>query len=113
MAVMDTESEKPASRRIRYPQGFRRDAAALVIDQHRTVADVAKELGVVDQTLGNWSRCFPLTNQTSSTNGACCSKPIFGHSSAQWHRGALARRTNIGSLTTRRPKLTLASAVIA
>ena len=56
MAVMDTESEKPASRRIRYPQGFRRDAAALVIDQHRTIVDVAKELGVVEQTLGNWVR---------------------------------------------------------
>lgn len=53
MAVIDTESERPASRRIRYPQEFRRDAAALVIDQHRTVSDVTNELGVVDQTLGN------------------------------------------------------------
>ena len=112
MAVMDTESEKPASRRVRYPQGFRRDAAALVIDQHRTVADVAKELGVVDQTLGNWSRCFPLTNQTSSTNGACCSKPIFGHSSAQWRREELVRRTNIGSLITPRSRLTFGASAI-
>ena len=40
----------------RYPKEFRRDAAALVIDQHRTVADVARELGVVEQTLGNWVR---------------------------------------------------------
>jgi transposase-like protein len=46
----------PARRRGRYPKEFRRDAAALVIDQKRTVADVAKELGVVEQTLGNWVR---------------------------------------------------------
>src|ERR1035441_93387 len=42
--------------RSRYPKEFRRDAAALVIDQHRTVADVARQLGVVEQTLGNWVR---------------------------------------------------------
>ncbi len=56
MAVMSTESGKPTSRRVRYPQEFRRDAAALVIDQHRTIVDVAKELGIVEQTLGNWVR---------------------------------------------------------
>jgi len=39
-----------------YPKQFRKDAAALVIDQHRTVADVARELGVLEQTLGNWVR---------------------------------------------------------
>jgi transposase len=43
-------------RRGRYPKEFRRDAAALVIDQRRTVADVARQLGVVEQTLGNWVR---------------------------------------------------------
>ena len=42
MAVMNTESERPAERRSRYPKEFRRNAAALVIDQHRTVVDVAK-----------------------------------------------------------------------
>ena len=56
MAVMNTESERPAGPRSRYPKEFRRDAAALVIDQHRTVVDVAKELGVVEQTLSNWVR---------------------------------------------------------
>jgi transposase len=58
MAVVNTgpESEKPARRRGRYPKEFRRDAAILVIEQHRSVADVAKELGVVEQTLGNWVR---------------------------------------------------------
>jgi transposase len=56
MAVMNTESERPAGRRSRYPKEFRRDAAALVIDQHRTIVDAANELSLVEQTLGNWVR---------------------------------------------------------
>ncbi len=56
MAVMSREAERPAARRSRYPIEFRRDAAALVLDQHRTIAEVARELGVVEQTLGNWVR---------------------------------------------------------
>ena len=51
-----TEEKPPSRRRGRYPRQFRKDAAALVIDQHRTIADVAGELGVVEQTLGNWVR---------------------------------------------------------
>jgi transposase len=56
--VTEKKPEPPdsARRRGRYPKEFRRDAAALVIDQHRTIADVARELGVVEQTLGNWVR---------------------------------------------------------
>ena len=56
MPVVTEDQPTPARRRGRYPKEFRRDAAALVIDQERTVADVAKELGVVEQTLGNWVR---------------------------------------------------------
>ena len=56
MPVVTEEQPTPARRRGRYPKEFRRDAAALVIDQRRTVADVAKELGVAVQTLGNWVR---------------------------------------------------------
>ncbi len=56
MPTVTDERPMPARRRGRYPKEFRRDAAALVIDQHRTVADVARELGVVEQTLGNWVR---------------------------------------------------------
>lgn len=56
MPMMTEEGPTPARRRGRYPKEFRRDAAALVIDQRRTVVDVAKELGVVEQTLGNWVR---------------------------------------------------------
>ncbi len=56
MPVVTEDQPTPARRRGRYPKEFRRDAAALVIDQKRTVADVAKEIGVVEQTLGNWVR---------------------------------------------------------
>jgi transposase-like protein len=37
----------------RYPSEFRRDVAALVLDRHRSVADVAKELDVVEQTVSS------------------------------------------------------------
>jgi transposase len=56
MATVTEEKPTPARRRGKYPKEFRRDAAALVIDQKRTVVDVARELGVVEQTLGNWVR---------------------------------------------------------
>jgi transposase-like protein len=56
MATVTDEQPAESRRRGRYPKEFRRDAAALVIDQRRTVADVARELGVVEQTLGNWVR---------------------------------------------------------
>src|ERR1700691_1112225 len=56
MPTVTDETATPGRRRGRYPREFRRDAAALVIDQNRTVADVARELGVIEQTLGNWVR---------------------------------------------------------
>ena len=56
MPVVTEDQPTPDRRRGRYPKEFRRDAAALVIDQKRTVADVANELGVAVQTLGNWVR---------------------------------------------------------
>jgi transposase len=56
MPTVTEQRPEPTRRRGRYPKEFRRDAASLVIDQHRTIADVAKELDVVEQTLGNWVR---------------------------------------------------------
>ncbi|GIJ06786.1 transposase [Spirilliplanes yamanashiensis] len=38
----------------KYPQEFRRQAVALVLDSGRPVRDVAKELGVNHETLRNW-----------------------------------------------------------
>jgi len=56
MPTVTEKQPESAKRRGRYPKEFRRDAASLVIDQHRTIADVARELGVVEQTLDNWVR---------------------------------------------------------
>lgn len=35
---------------------FRRDAVALVLDEHRSIADVGRSIGVNEGTLGNWVR---------------------------------------------------------
>ncbi len=45
--------EKKRSRR-RFTEEFKRDAAALVIDTGRPVAQVARELGVYESSLGRW-----------------------------------------------------------
>ena len=39
-----------------FPDEFKRDAVALVIDEGRRVIDVARSLGVGEGTLGNWVR---------------------------------------------------------
>lgn len=38
----------------KYSPEFRRDAVAMVLDEHRPIADVARALGVNAGTLGNW-----------------------------------------------------------
>jgi len=52
----DQQEQETKKRRPRYPLEFRRDVACLVLDQHRTIADVAKEMGLIGQTVGNWVR---------------------------------------------------------
>jgi transposase-like protein len=51
-----TERKPPGRRRGRYPKEFHRDVAALVLDQKRSVSDVARELDLVEQTVYNWVR---------------------------------------------------------
>jgi transposase-like protein len=51
--MADESNDQPRElRRGRYPKAFRKDAAALVIAQRRVAAEVARELGVNEQTLG-------------------------------------------------------------
>lgn len=45
--------EVPEHRR-RFSPEFREEAVRLVIDSHRPIAEVARELGIHDGTLGNW-----------------------------------------------------------
>ena len=53
MSVMERE---PVRSRRSFSDEFKRDAVALVIDEGRTVVDVAGSLGVGEGTLGNWVR---------------------------------------------------------
>jgi transposase len=56
MPTVTEDKPNEAHRRGRYPKEFRRDVCALVLDQKRSVADVARELDLVEQTLYNWLR---------------------------------------------------------
>ena len=52
MSVMEQERRSRRS----FTDEFKRDAVALVLDEGRTVVDVARALGVGEGTLGNWVR---------------------------------------------------------
>lgn len=56
MPTVTEKKPEPARRRGRYPREFRRDVATLVIDQGRTAAEVAREMGLVEQTVASWVR---------------------------------------------------------
>ena len=47
-------NKKSRGRPSMYSPEFRRDAVAMVLDEHRAIADVGRSLGVNDGTLGNW-----------------------------------------------------------
>ena len=52
-----SSEEVPSGRsRVRYTAEFKADAVAMVIDAERSIVDVARGLGLVEQTLGNWVR---------------------------------------------------------
>lgn len=53
MVVWNGGIAVPEHRR-RYSPEFREEAVKLVIDSGRRIADVARELGIHDGTLGNW-----------------------------------------------------------
>jgi transposase len=46
--------KRPRGRPSKYPPEFQRDAVAMVLDEHRSIADVARSIGVNEGTLGNW-----------------------------------------------------------
>lgn len=53
-----TESSKPtgSSGRRKFTDEFKADAVAMVLDEDRPIAGVARRLGLIEQTLGNWVR---------------------------------------------------------
>jgi hypothetical protein len=51
---MSSRSKSRVGRPAKYPPEFRRDAVAMVLDEHRSIADVGRSVGVNAGTLGNW-----------------------------------------------------------
>ncbi len=49
-----SNKKKPRGRPSKFPPEFRRDAVAMVLDEDRPIADVARATGVNAGTLGNW-----------------------------------------------------------
>ena len=46
----------PGRTRRSFPKEFKADAVALVLDEGRTIASVARSLGIGESNLGNWVR---------------------------------------------------------
>ena len=55
MEEQQGQSKQPRTRR-EFTKEFKRDAVALVRTSGRPIAQVARELGIYDSTLGNWVR---------------------------------------------------------
>jgi transposase-like protein len=51
---MSNRSRSRGGRPSKFPPEFRRDAVAMVLDEERSIADVARSVGVNAGTLGNW-----------------------------------------------------------
>lgn len=49
-------------KRSRYSPEFREAAAKEVVERSRSIAEVARELGVLEQTLGNWVKKYRETH---------------------------------------------------
>ncbi len=49
-----SNKKRSPGRPAKYPLEFQRDAVAMVLDEKRSIADVARSLGVNEGTLGNW-----------------------------------------------------------
>ena len=52
--VMSTGNEKTRRQRRKFTAQYRHEAARMVIDSGRTIAEVAQELGLGPQLLGRW-----------------------------------------------------------
>ena len=55
MSVMQEEAPSGRTRR-RFTKEFKDDAVALVLDGDRSIASVARDLGIGETNLGNWVR---------------------------------------------------------
>ena len=51
---MSSSKKRSRGRPSKYPPEFQRDAVGMVLDEERSIADVARSIGVNEGTLGNW-----------------------------------------------------------
>jgi transposase len=51
---MSSKRKSRGGRPSKFPPEFRRDAVAMVLDESRSIAEVARATGVNPGTLGNW-----------------------------------------------------------
>jgi len=49
-----SNKKRAPGRPSEYPPEFQRDAVAMVLDEGRSIADVARSIGLIEGTLGNW-----------------------------------------------------------
>jgi transposase len=63
---MSTRSKRRPGRPSKYPPEFQRDAVAMVLDEGRATAEVARALGVNEGTLANWV----MRERNARTSGA-------------------------------------------
>ena len=56
--VRDQESEVASRERRKFTPEFRAEAVRLVLDTGRPIAQVARDIGVVEGTLGNWVNLY-------------------------------------------------------
>ena len=49
-----SNKKRAPGRPSKYPPEFQGDAVAMVLDEGRSIADVARSIGVIEGTLGNW-----------------------------------------------------------
>ena len=57
-------------RHSKYPEEFRRETVQLVLTTDKTMADVARDLGVNYKTLGNWVRAQQARQARDAAPGA-------------------------------------------
>jgi transposase-like protein len=100
MAIVTEEPTR--RRRGRYPREFRRDVAALVIDQRRTVADVARELDLVEQTVSNWVRQERIDR--GQREGLSRRSAAASPNSSGWDRTAPVSARCVGFRASRPPE---------
>ena len=50
------EQERPSRSRRKFSDEFKRDAVEIVRSSGKSIAEVARELGIYDSSRGNWAR---------------------------------------------------------